>query len=82
MDTRTGMIYTPEEIEALDKVFRERMDKGDFLSQYMKPVPQKEDLKEMVVPPTDKQLRTQKVGRNDLCPCGSGSKFKKCCMVV
>ena len=22
---------------------------------------------------------TQKVGRNDLCPCGSSKKFKKCC---
>jgi len=22
---------------------------------------------------------TPKVGRNDLCPCGSGKKFKKCC---
>ena len=22
---------------------------------------------------------TQKVGRNDPCPCGSGKKFKKCC---
>ena len=21
-----------------------------------------------------------KVGRNDPCPCGSGKKFKKCCM--
>ncbi|HEY9857713.1 MAG TPA: SEC-C metal-binding domain-containing protein [Stenomitos sp.] len=21
-----------------------------------------------------------KVGRNDPCPCGSGQKFKKCCM--
>lgn len=21
-----------------------------------------------------------KVGRNDLCPCGSGKKFKKCCL--
>ena len=21
----------------------------------------------------------QKFGRNDLCPCGSGKKFKKCC---
>ncbi|MGO9232937.1 MAG: SEC-C metal-binding domain-containing protein [Methylocella sp.] len=20
------------------------------------------------------------VGRNDLCPCGSGKKYKKCCM--
>ena len=22
-----------------------------------------------------------KVGRNELCPCGSGKKFKKCCLV-
>lgn len=21
-----------------------------------------------------------KVGRNDLCPCGSGKKYKKCCL--
>ena len=24
--------------------------------------------------------KTPKVGRNDPCPCGSGQKFKKCCM--
>lgn len=23
-------------------------------------------------------IKTQKVGRNDLCPCGSGAKYKKC----
>ncbi|MEE8397942.1 MAG: SEC-C metal-binding domain-containing protein, partial [Desulfobacterales bacterium] len=23
--------------------------------------------------------RTGKVGRNDVCPCGSGLKYKKCC---
>jgi preprotein translocase subunit SecA len=22
---------------------------------------------------------TEKVGRNDPCPCGSGKKYKKCC---
>ncbi len=22
----------------------------------------------------------RKVGRNDLCPCGSGKKYKKCCI--
>jgi uncharacterized protein YecA (UPF0149 family) len=22
---------------------------------------------------------TEKLGRNDLCPCGSGKRFKKCC---
>ncbi len=28
----------------------------------------------------DDGLRLPKVGRNDLCPCGSGKKFKKCCL--
>ena len=27
----------------------------------------------------DKEL-IEKLGRNDPCPCGSGKKFKKCCM--
>ena len=24
-------------------------------------------------------VNTKKIGRNDLCPCGSGKKYKKCC---
>jgi uncharacterized protein YecA (UPF0149 family) len=27
----------------------------------------------------DKEL-AEKLGRNDLCPCGSGKGFKKCCL--
>jgi len=27
----------------------------------------------------DKEL-TEKLGRDDLCPCGSGKRFKKCCL--
>jgi preprotein translocase subunit SecA len=26
-----------------------------------------------------KETTGKKVGRNDLCPCGSGKKYKKCC---
>lgn len=26
------------------------------------------------------KTKTSKVGRNDLCPCGSGLKYKKCCI--
>lgn len=29
---------------------------------------------------TTLQRETKKVGRNDKCPCGSGKKFKKCCL--
>ena len=28
---------------------------------------------------SDKEL-VEKLGRNDLCPCGSGKRFKKCCL--
>lgn len=28
----------------------------------------------------EKAMALPKAGRNDLCPCGSGRKFKKCCL--
>jgi preprotein translocase subunit SecA len=30
--------------------------------------------------PTPTQRATRQVGRNDVCPCGSGKKFKRCCL--
>ncbi len=29
----------------------------------------------------NKEMMGQKIGRNDLCPCGSGIKYKKCCLL-
>jgi uncharacterized protein len=29
--------------------------------------------------PRREPVRSAKIGRNALCPCGSGRKFKKCC---
>jgi tetratricopeptide (TPR) repeat protein len=34
---------------------------------------------EPMIPPAAAMPKKIKVGRNDLCPCGSGKKFKKCC---
>ncbi len=31
-------------------------------------------------PPTQPDRKKKKVGRNDPCPCGSGKKYKKCCL--
>jgi preprotein translocase subunit SecA len=25
-------------------------------------------------------VKSKKIGRNDPCPCGSGKKYKKCCL--
>lgn len=35
---------------------------------------------EGVPSPAGMPLRSVKVGRNDPCPCGSGKKYKKCCL--
>jgi len=32
-------------------------------------------------PPAVRNASGQKVGRNDPCPCGSGKKYKKCCLL-
>jgi SEC-C motif-containing protein len=32
-----------------------------------------------LVPPKTEVRAEPKVGRNELCPCGSGKKYKKCC---
>lgn len=36
---------------------------------------------ELSEPPKPKQvIKSKKIGRNDPCPCGSGKKYKKCCL--
>lgn len=37
-------------------------------------------MREMGHYPTPIQRLRDKVGRNNPCPCGSGRKFKKCCL--
>jgi len=37
-------------------------------------------IKMMGIAPTPAQLKRGKIGRNELCGCGSGKKFKKCCL--
>lgn len=41
-----------------------RRDVGDFVFQF----------------PVERRFSKAEVGRNDSCPCGSGKKFKKCCL--
>lgn len=88
MDTRDGRIYTPEEME---KLFGKVMIVDDGrayrrLMEGIRKVGDKDQLqyfKPMEVPPTRQQMTRNppSVGRNEPCPCGSGKKFKKCCLV-
>lgn len=45
------------------------------------PPADREFLRPMQVDPTGAQLQRGRVGRNDPCPCGSGKKFKACCLL-
>ena len=70
---------------AEDKAFRDRWratgDELDPLDLF--PEPPQRSAREMLPDTTVLQpIRNteQKVGRNDPCPCGSGKKFKKCCL--
>jgi uncharacterized protein YecA (UPF0149 family) len=53
----------------------------------MTPVPQFSPIEEDKLgetvsenPPNAVIRRGPKIGRNDPCPCGSGRKYKKCCL--
>lgn len=36
---------------------------------------------ERLKPPAEAFVKKKKIGRNDPCPCGSGKKYKKCCLL-
>lgn len=72
MDIRTGEILSLADVKKI-------LNDNAALAQF---------LKLMVLSPTAKQLARKpptvgglgRVGRNEPCPCGSGKKFKKCCL--
>ncbi|MGL4593357.1 MAG: SEC-C metal-binding domain-containing protein, partial [Thermoguttaceae bacterium] len=68
---------TWQETEAV----HEEVAAGSALSDFAK---QQTDSADSVATSDKKQEpirnKTPEVGRNDLCPCGSGKKYKKCCM--
>ncbi len=43
--------------------------------------PAEERIAPIKIPKPKQPVQTTKVGRNDPCPCGSGRKVKKCCML-
>lgn len=70
MNTETGEILNPDQMEFLRQTTEYDPEKMEKLKKF----------KEMKLPPTPRQLRKKKIGRNEPCPCGSGKKFKKCCL--
>lgn len=70
MDTRDGKIGLLEEM-------RKRMSAEEF-EQFVKPIDPanlQPKVREML-----KRTGSAQVSRNSRCPCGSGKRFKRCCM--
>ncbi|MGL4253920.1 MAG: YecA family protein [Fusobacteriaceae bacterium] len=60
-----GIKRISQEVELLPElVFEQEEEKTTLVDQYIA---------------GNLQRQSQKVGRNDPCPCGSGKKYKKCC---
>ncbi len=70
MHKQTGNIISPEFYNALQDASVENKKLRRELGDYT----------EMVIKPSEAQLKRGRVGRNEPCPCGSGKKFKKCCV--
>lgn len=67
-------LYTPEEIEEIKKRQQEMLEQQ--LEAAKRAQAQAEQQEQASSAPVSR--RSQKVGRNDPCPCGSGKKFKHC----
>ena len=67
-------LYTQAEIEELQRRHQEELERQ--LEAHKKAQEMAEAAKEAQAQPI--QRSTNKVGRNDPCPCGSGKKFKQC----
>jgi preprotein translocase subunit SecA len=67
---------TNAEHQALDRSTLEAGDTGIREQQRAAEQASKGDRKTEPI-----RRRSQKVGRNEPCPCGSGKKFKNCCML-
>jgi SEC-C motif len=75
-DLKSGLFdfYKPEEIEWRLKLREEHQEDDPYRPGAKPLVPVGYTIAER-----GGMERTEKVGRNDPCPCGSGKKYKKCC---
>ena len=70
MDTRTGRLISPLLAAYISHSNVSILTNAEAaLREHLLPVS---------TPLTDEQKRRGKIGRNELCPCGSGKKFKHC----
>ncbi len=65
-----------------DQEFRRKWheEHGEDDDDFEEDETEEDEVEEPEPPPLIIVRRSERIGRNDPCPCGSGKKFKKCCM--
>ncbi len=76
IDTDVWAFYSPAEIEQRQQ--RWAQEDAEFAASYGGEFDGMDETDFLVEEPYRREL--PKVGRNEPCPCGSGRKFKKCCL--
>ena len=71
LDNPDGIDFSEDELWDDLEGIKSLVEKNEISNQTI--------LEEMHVPPIPR-VKTVDVGRNELCPCGSGKKYKKCCL--
>jgi preprotein translocase subunit SecA len=78
----TTYLVAPEQIQDFLRLAKQQHESS---SAFDKAAPQKAPKVPSVVtnsaekPRIQPRVVSEKIGRNDPCPCGSGKKYKKCC---
>lgn len=70
--------FTPETIQKLMQFADKIKDPSKIDSQTIQQIKQLLNIK---LPSKKRVIDNQKIGRNDPCPCNSGKKWKKCCLI-
>ena len=74
--------YTPTELFEIERALR--MHENEKIAEIQEEDENHANIIPMAHYKEEKQeqqsTRSKKIGRNDPCPCGSGKKYKKCCM--
>lgn len=74
--------YAPELLDVIENVVLKDENYVDRLKEHYKIFKQKREESKVNADEDDGftiEKSTVKIARNDLCPCGSGKKYKKCC---
>ena len=68
-----------DDSEVLDKMRRKKEDASKFQYQGASSISSITDAEDKAKGKSPFIRSEKRIGRNELCPCGSGQKFKRCC---